>query len=220
MRLRTVGLLAATASVLTVWSGGCTATEFREASDSEDRQGYSEQLRQLPVFRVLDTDGDGYISSEEIETASESLVSLDHNGDGRLLGSEVRPRRPRFVFGSPADLPEGSRVTRRRVTGDNSLEIADLPPEVQSLLSSADTDGDGRTSAAELLAVAAAQQGELGGDQNLPLGTPVVATLDTDQDGTVSHTEIESAAQSLRKLDSDGDGRISPNEFRRDFRQP
>ena len=42
---------------------------------------------------------------------------------------------------------------------------------------------------------------------------PLLAALDADQDGTVSETEIESAAQSLRMLDTDGDGRISPDEL-------
>ena len=217
MELPTLGLVAMTASVLLLGLSGCTAPELRESLQSEDREDYDEQLRQLPVFRALDTDGDGHISTEEIEAASESLASLDDNGDGRLLGNEFRPRRPRLVLGAPADLPGGTRIiTRRRVTGDNPIEIADLPPEVRSLLSSADTDGDGRTSAAELLAMTAAQNGEPGGDL---VGTSLVATLDKDQDGTVSHTEIESAAQSLRELDSDGDGRISPNEFQLHLKQ-
>jgi Ca2+-binding EF-hand superfamily protein len=43
---------------------------------------------------------------------------------------------------------------------------------------------------------------------------PLVAALDANQDGTVSETEIESAAQSLRMLDTAGDGRISADELR------
>ena len=218
MQLPTLGLVATTALVFTLGLSGCVAPEL-QSLQSEDREDQDGHLRQLPVFRALDTDDDGLISTEEIEEASESLASFDDNGDGRLSGNELQPPRPRLVFGAPANLPEGTRITRQRVTEDNPIEIADLPPEVQSLLSSADTNRDGRTSAAELLAMTAAQGGELSGDQSFRVGTPLMATLDTDQDGTVSHTEMESAAQSLRKLDSDGDGRITPNELRPDLKQ-
>lgn len=213
MQLRTLGLIATTALLLTFGFSGCAATELRESLQSEDRQD-NEQLSQLllPVFRALDTDDDGHISTEEIEVASESLVSLDDNGDGRLSGNELRPR---LVFGSPANLSEGTRViTRQRATGDNSIEMADLPPEVQRLMSSADTDGDGTLSAAELRAMMAAQDGEPSG-----VRTPLMVIFDTDQDGVVSHTEVESAPQSLRKFDGDGDGLISPKEFRPDLKQ-
>ena len=45
---------------------------------------------------------------------------------------------------------------------------------------------------------------------------PLVTALDLERDGTVSETEIESAVQSLRTLDTDGDGRFSASELRPD----
>ena len=116
---------------------------------------------------------------------------------------------------------------------DEELDIADLPPQLRSLLSPADGDGDGTASGMEILAAMMAAQGESGdgepgsaeGPASPSQGTgtggdgpqgrvPLMATLDADQDGTVSETEIESAAQSLRRLDTDGDGRISAGELR------
>lgn len=41
---------------------------------------------------------------------------------------------------------------------------------------------------------------------------PVVAAIDADGDGSVSSTELKSAAGSIRKLDTDGDGVVSLNE--------
>ena len=42
----------------------------------------------------------------------------------------------------------------------------------------------------------------------------LMTALDTDRDGTISESEIGSAAQSLRSLDTDGDGRLAPDELR------
>ncbi len=200
----------------------------------EERDDDDRQLRGLPAFRALDTDDDGEISAGEIDAAPASLASLDDDGDGRLSRDELGPRRdgPRVFFGSPANLPEGTRFTT--LGADEELDIADLPPQLRSLLSPADGDGDGKASGMELLAaMMAAQVGEPGdrepGSAEEPAaasqgtGTggggpqarmPLMAALDADQDGTISGTEIESAAQSLRMLDTDGDGRISTDELR------
>ena len=202
----------------------------------QPEEGGDRELRRLPVFRALDTDDDGDISAGEIDAAPESLASLDDDGDGRLSGDELRPRRtaPRVFFDSPASLPEGSRIIT--LGADEELDMADLPPQFRSLLSPADADGDGTASAAELLAaMMAAQAGEPGdrepgsaeepvapsqgtetGDGDPQVQGPLTAALDADQDGMVSETEIESAAQSLRMLDTDGDGRISASELRPD----
>ena len=197
------------------------------------------ELRRLPAFRALDTDDDGDISADEIDAAPASLASLDDDGDGRLSGDELRPRQdgPRVFFGSPANLPEGSRMMT--LGADEELDIADLPPQLRSLLAPADGDGDGTASGMEIFAAMMAAQGSEPGEgepgdgepgnaegpeaPSQGTGTsgegprgqmPIMATLDADQDGTVSETEIESAAQSLRTLDTDGDGRISTEELR------
>ena len=198
-----------------------------EAREDDDRR-----LRTLPAFRALDTDDDGEISAGEIDAAPASLASLDDDGDGRLSGDELRPEPggPRVFFGSPANLPEGTRMMT--LGADEELDIADLPPQFRSLLAPAAGDGDGTASGMELLAAMMAAQGESGDGEpgsaegpeapsqetgtggEAPQGrVPLMATLDADQDGTVSETEIESAAQSLRTLDTDGDGRISPEEL-------
>ena len=244
MQLRAFGFGTAAALALTLGLAGCGATDEPpveatghppEGARPEEGEGGDRELRRLPVFRALDTDDDGDISAGEIDAAPESLASLDDDGDGQLSGDELRPRQggPRVFFGSsPASLPEGSRVMT--LGADEELDMADLPPQLRSLLSAADGDGDGTASGAELLAVMmAAQAGEPGdrepGSAEEPAapsqgtGTggggpqepmPLVAALDADQDGTVSETEIESAAQSLRTLDTDGDGRVSASELR------
>jgi hypothetical protein len=44
--------------------------------------------------------------------------------------------------------------------------------------------------------------------------SPIIAALDTDGDGVISADEIEKAAASLRKLDKNGDGQLTPDEYR------
>jgi hypothetical protein len=43
---------------------------------------------------------------------------------------------------------------------------------------------------------------------------PIIAALDANHDGEIDSTEIANAAAALRKLDSNGDGKISKAELR------
>ncbi len=132
-----------------------------------------------PAFGALDTDGDGEISSREIDAAPESLATLDADGDGRLAGDELRPRGGGALGGLA--LPPGATVAFMPFDagGDGApqpppgfmtlgadgggVDLADLPPEFQSALSPVDADGDGTASAAELLALMAAGRAGPGG---------------------------------------------------------
>lgn len=49
---------------------------------------------------------------------------------------------------------------------------------------------------------------------------PVIAAMDSDEDGTLSSTELENAPESLKVLDKDGDGELSPEELRPNKRPP
>lgn len=61
-----------------------------------DRPGRRPPRKGGPLMRVIDTDRDGQLSSEEIENAVKALKTLDQNGDGMLGRDELRPpRRPR-----------------------------------------------------------------------------------------------------------------------------
>jgi hypothetical protein len=43
---------------------------------------------------------------------------------------------------------------------------------------------------------------------------PLFAVLDANHDGVIDAKEIEHAAEALKKLDKDGDGKITPMEVR------
>jgi hypothetical protein len=55
-----------------------------------------------------------------------------------------------------------------------------------------------------------------GGPMAMMRFSPIMMALDTDHDGELSATEIENASKSLKSLDRDGNGTLSPDELRPD----
>ncbi len=47
-----------------------------------------------PIIAALDLNKDGEIDANEIAKASQSLLTLDKNGDGKLTRDELRPPHP------------------------------------------------------------------------------------------------------------------------------
>ncbi len=64
-----------------------------------------------PVMKVLDKDGDGALSADEIKAASRALLTLDKDKDGKLSRAELRPRRP----GPGGPPPPGGKPTALRL---------------------------------------------------------------------------------------------------------
>lgn len=234
MQSRTPGFGTALAVSLTLGLTGCAAPEPPGGALPADRED-DDRLQRMPpafraldgavlrTFRALDADGDGGLSTAEIDAAPESLAALDGDGDGRLSGGELglpSGGSVRIFARRRQQLPEGAPVIRLDADAGETLDIAELPPQFQGLLSSVDADGDGTASAGELLALMGTEAGGAAdpepGDAEGHAAPPRAhfAALDADRDGTVSGAELESAAQSLRALDADGDGRISPDELR------
>ena len=215
---------------------GLVPASFAAGQESEDGQAEDDAraLRRLPAFGALDTDDDGEISAAEIDAAPESLASLDGDGGGSLSEEELRPPGSGPIGGPARTPPEATTAFMTfDADGDGALEGTELPSQLRSLLARADADGDGAASEAEILALMAAEGGDAGeerpgaedrertspgageGDARRPRpGIPLMTALDTDRDGTISESEIGSAAQSLRSLDTDGDGRLAPDELR------
>ena len=54
-------------------------------------------MKLLPLMTALDSDGNGELSTTEIENASKAILKLDKNGDGVINAEELRP--------DPASLP-------------------------------------------------------------------------------------------------------------------
>jgi Ca2+-binding EF-hand superfamily protein len=59
--------------------------------------------------------------------------------------------------------------------------------------------------------------GGRGGPRDMMRMLPVMTALDADGDGVISAEEINNASVALRKLDKNGDGKLTENEIRPNF---
>ncbi|MCO8124723.1 EF-hand domain-containing protein [Stieleria sp. TO1_6] len=125
----------------------------------------AEMLRRMPVIAALDSDGDGELSTAEIDQAATALRKLDRNGDGRLDLREMMPRFPdrdqdgRMQMNRrPGGDDSGDaasrmdRLMRQDKNGDGFLSADELPPALARLLQRADRDADGQLSRQEIQA--------------------------------------------------------------------
>jgi hypothetical protein len=107
------------------------------------------------------------------------------------------------------------------------------PPPIPPLLALFDTDRDGTLSAEEIQDAAEAlgkldrnKDGEITREEMRPPTPPegkpphghrppppIIAALDADKDGTISAEELEGAPESLKQLDKNEDGELTPEEI-------
>ena len=187
-----------------------------------DAQGRPES----PLMRALDTDHDGVISAAEMEHAAAALAPLDTNHDGALDQSEVRPARRASGAASSEFVQTLMAFDRDH---DGKISKSELPERMQPMLERGDANHDGFLTADEIQKLAEAQQppeggagpggrGEgFGGPGRGTRGDPLFAALDTDHDGVLSAKEIAGASAALKQLDRNGDGQLTPDEFRPQF---
>jgi Ca2+-binding EF-hand superfamily protein len=121
-----------------------------------------ELIKDLPVMKALDADGDGELSTSEIENASKALMRLDKNGDGKLSTEELRPdpserKSLRPEGGRPGEggpQMSGEFFARmfdtRDANKDGKLSGDEIPERMQGMLARVDKDGDGAISKEEM----------------------------------------------------------------------
>lgn len=205
------------------------------------RGGPGGMMRLLPVMVALDTDQNYEVSAKEIDNASTALHTLDKNQDGILGEDELRPDfggrgggpgGPGAAVGGPTPAEAVTRMMAWDKDKDSKLTDAELPNRMESLMARADVNKDGSIARDELTKLMELEQGSGGGRAGGPGGPPdggrggpggmtrslpVMAALDTDQNGQISGAEIDQASAELRKLDKNQDGKLAEDELRPDF---
>lgn len=91
----------------------------------------------------------------------------------------------------------------------DSNEIANASAELLTL----DKNGDGQLTTNEYMPPRPPNAGNMG--QNFrPPPSPLVEALDVNHDGIIDANEIANAPAELRTLDKNGDGQLTPDEYR------
>lgn len=124
----------------------------------------------MPLMTALDADGNGELSSKEIDEAPTHLRTLDANKDGKLTMGELRPAG----FGGPGGFRGGlggggvggeelvSRLMEYDTDKDGKLTADDLPERMRNIATRADANKDGVVTREELLAMSRAEGGPRG----------------------------------------------------------
>jgi Ca2+-binding EF-hand superfamily protein len=150
--------------------------EFRKGQETLRAQaGIAQPPRTQPggLLRILDINGDGMLSKDEIAAASESLRKLDRDNDGAISQRELMEVLP-MQAGQPNTPPAA-----RRPDGNQRPDAARLLDRLRSM----DTDGDGKWSESELP----------------PFLKQQFARLDTNKDSFVDADELKQALPNLRR---------------------
>jgi hypothetical protein len=175
-----------------------------------------------PIIAALDADGDGVISAAEIANAPTALKKLVKNGADHLTMDDLRPPRPEGgpQGGGPGG-PQAAGDQQRPKPGDGPQTEPGkegLPP-AGGLERRRRPEGGGPGSSADAPSggpqrrpsEGGPQGGSGGGRRPLP---PIIAALDANSDGTISAEEMTAAPAALKKLDKNGDGKLTEDEYR------
>lgn len=174
----------------------------------------------------LDKNSDGQITSDEVRSAMP-----EGRGRGGPDGGRGRGEGPGGGRGEGGDNPAADVVEDTVKTlmafdanGDGKLSRSELPERFQGLFDRADLNKDGFLTPDEIRKMAAAQapppepegrggRGDgRGGEMNFIRFDPILAAVDTNGDGVISAGELKNSADAIRKLDKDGDGKVTREE--------
>jgi Ca2+-binding EF-hand superfamily protein len=189
-----------------------------------------------PIFTALDINSDRAIDGEEMQQAPDRLTKLDGNKDGKISRDESLPKfpggpgSPQGPGGGPPGFPgdagpgPGGKPPLPPIitvlTSDRDGSIgADAIARAPELLKQLDRDGDGSLALTECLPpmpggpnAPSPGANAANGQRPPPNLPPIIIALDANGDMKIDAQEIAAATAALRKLDRDGDGKITSAE--------
>ncbi len=156
--------------------------------------GGGRMMAMMPVLKALDADGDGELSSSEIDNAVTALRSLDADKSGSLSSSEMMPDWGSMRGGRGGEGRRGGpgggegrrggpggegrggnrdggsfadRMLENDADGDGKVSKAEAPERMQGFFDNLDGDGDGYVTKEEMEAMSKRWRGG-GGDVKAP----------------------------------------------------
>jgi Ca2+-binding EF-hand superfamily protein len=154
------------AGLVAVATGFCLPAGAQPPGGREGGRG----MFRMPLMTALDTDGDGEISTKEIDEAPMHLRTLDANKDGKLTMEELRPAGGgRGPFGGGPNGGAGggaggeemvNRLMEYDTDKDGKLKAEDLPERMRAIVTRADANKDGVVTRDELAAMSRGDGGQ------------------------------------------------------------
>ncbi len=183
------------------------------------------------VLKALDKNGDKVIDEKEIANASTALRTLDRNEDGKVTPNEIMQTRPR----SDGEQSQGNREGRGNRGGQNEMmgpgnEKGDCEncgkrqcdrnrmgnrgeqsgPKKMGNRQSRGGEGRMGRGGEEM----GPQQGGPGREGGMrPPIPPFIQALDPNGDKVVDADEIANIQKAIKKLDKNGDGKLTIDEL-------
>jgi Ca2+-binding EF-hand superfamily protein len=105
------------------------------------------------LIRLLDADGNGELSAEEIANAPKVLLKLDRNGDGKLSRDELPAPPPGGPQGRPNADQMRQRLKQADRNGDGKIQKDEAPPGLAAMFDRVDENGDGELDEKEIRAM-------------------------------------------------------------------
>ena len=186
----------------------------------------AEEMAQAPVLlKKLDKNGDGRIGIEECLPPPKGAPRAGGPGGPGGPGGFPPPGGPGGPQGGPGG-PQGGPplppiFTVLDVNGDMVIDAAELA-QATANLKKLDVDHDGKISIEEMLPrrkggpgmpPGPGGAGGPGGPSSPPPLPPIVTAFGPDRNGNISADAIARAAELLRKLDANGDGKLTADEY-------
>lgn len=164
-------------SVSAIGGGGgySYATQMRSTSPPDPSEMAGRMVQEM------DSDGDGLLSTSEINVDQAALTSADSDGDGKLSEAELIGMMNSM---GPPPMAGGQGMAGGRGAGGSG----GAPPDASEMFSSLDTDGDGVISQAEFLA---GRPEDVSEDQ----AAEMWSRLDSEGSGSLSEEEFVTAME-------------------------